>query len=193
MKNILSTMGLFLLIALTSVTFGQKREIERAVPLSEVPERAKIWLSKTYQGQRKVKWYFQTDGEKQVYEAKLKWNGSWHSVEFQPNGNIQNIEILIRTRDLEEDVRKRLFAYLNSEYSGFKIDRMQIHYTGSDKALGNLISEGKVGPELNLEYEIEYIGRVNGVSSLWEGQFDSVGNLIEKRSVELSSTDVLDF
>lgn len=187
------TLSVFLLMVLTSVSYGQKREIERAVASSEVPESARNWLETAYQGHGKTKWYFQTDGEKEVYEAKLKWKRNWHSVEFTPEGDIRNVEILIRTRDLDQEVRVNMFRYLSGEYSSFKIDRLQIHYTGSSSALRDLIAGDNTGPELVREYEVEFVGRKNGVSTLWEGQFDKSGNFMEKRKIELSSTDVLDF
>lgn len=189
----LNVIVVFLLLILTSVSYGQKREIERAVNSSNVPNKAISWLKDTYEGHNKVRWYFQTDGEKEVYEAKLKWQGKWHSVEFSPEGEIQNIEILINVGGLEKDVYQNLTRYLTENYQRSKIDRLQIQYTGSSDDLEGLIEQNEIGPHLTKQYEIEYFGRENGVNRMWEGHFDRDGNFIEKRVIELSSTDVLDF
>ncbi|WP_158856767.1 hypothetical protein [Lunatibacter salilacus] len=189
----LNIIVVFLLLIITSVSYGQKREIERAVNSSSVPEKARTWLEDTYEGHKRVRWYFQTDGEKEVYEAKLKWQGKWHSVEFLPDGQIQNIEILIKVRDLEKEVSQNLTSYLTENYQRFKIDRLQIQYTGSSGDLEELITENEAPRLLTKKYEIEYFGREDGQNKMWEGHFDKHGNFIEKRVIELSSTDVLDF
>lgn len=183
----------FMLLCFSTVSYGQKREIEQGVDKSEVPEKAREWLKDAYEGINKVRWYFQTDGEKEVYEAKLRKKQKWHSMEFLPDGEISNIEILIEFKDLEKEIQENLTRYLTENYQRFKIDRIQIQYTGNSDDLEDLIDENKVGESLIKKYEIEYFGRENGLNKMWEGHFDSLGNFLEKRAIELSSTDVLDF
>lgn len=184
---------LFSLLITSSISYGQKREIEKSVKEENVPQEARLWLKDAYEGANKVKWYFQTDGEKEVYEAKLKWKKRWHSVEFLPTGEIKNIEILISTKELPSEVYKNLLQYLSENYQKYKIDRIQIQYTGDSDDLEDLIDENEVDELLTKIYEIEYFGREKGVNKMWEGHFDKKGYFIEKRVIELNSTDILDF
>jgi len=182
-----------ILMIVSSISYGQKMEIEKNVKKGNVPDKAKKWLKDAYEGKKNVRWYFQTDGEKEVYEAKLKWKRRWHSVEFLADGEIQNIEILIEVKDLEKEVRENLTRYLSENYKKSKIDRIQIQYTGSSEDLEDFLDENETGEHLTKKYEIEYFGREKGENKMWEGHFGKLGNFIEKRVIELSSTDVLDF
>lgn len=193
MPRKLNVIWVMLLMLLASVSYGQKREIEKAVSSADVPENAKKWLDDTYEGNPNVRWFFQTDGEKEVFEAKLKWKRKWHSVEFLPDGEILNIEILMRHKDLDKEVQQNLSTYLNDTYQRSKIDRIQIQYTGDSGDLEDLIDENEMGPSLTIMYEIEYFGRQNGKNNIWEGHFDKQGNFIKKRAIELRSTDVLNY
>lgn len=184
---------LFSLLVTSSISYGQKREIEKGVKEENVPQKARMWLKDAYEGKNKVKWYFQTDGEKEVYEAKLKWKKKWHSVEFLPSGEIKNIEILISIKELPQEIYDNLLQYLSENYQRHKIDRIQIQYTGESDDLEDLIDENELGNSLIKIYEIEYFGRENGVNKMWEGHFDKKGHFIEKRVIELNSTDILDF
>ena len=184
---------LFFSLITTSISYGQKREIERRVNEENVPKEAKIWFKDAYEGKNKVKWYFQTDGEKEVYEAKLKWNKKWHSVEFLPTGEIKNIEILINIKELPKEVHDNLIQYLSENYQKYKLDRIQIQYTGQSDDLEDLINENEQSNSLMKIYEIEYFGREKGINKMWEAHFDKNGYFIEKRIIQLNSTDVLDF
>lgn len=184
---------LFFLLLISSISYGQKREIEKSVKKENVPQNAKMWLKDAYEGKNKVRWYFQTDGEKEVYEAKLKWKKKWHSVEFLPTGEIKDIEILISIKELPREVYKNLVKYFSENYQKYKIDRIQVQYTGESDDLEDLIDENEAGELLIKIYEIEYFGRENGINKIWEGHFDKRGYFIEKRVIELNSTDVLDF
>ncbi|AFL85128.1 hypothetical protein Belba_2579 [Belliella baltica DSM 15883] len=184
---------LFFLLITSSITYAQKREVEKSVKAADVPEEARLWLKDAYEGKSRVKWYFQTDGEKEVYEAKLKWKKKWHSVEFLPSGEILNIEILITIKELPEDVYENMVQYFTANYQRYKIDRIQIQYTGESDDLEDLIDENEVAEQLILQYEVEYFGREKGENKMWEGHFDRLGKMLKKRVIELNSTDILDF
>jgi hypothetical protein len=182
-----------LFLFLAAYSFAQeKNEVERRVKKSEVAEAAKDWLKDAYENKRKTKWYFQTDGDKEVFEAKLKHRKHLHSVEFNLEGNVQNIEVLIKEKELDPEVYQNLIDDLNRNFNKFSISKLQIQYTGEPDDLEDLIDEDEF-ENITIHYEIEFYGKSDTEDELWEGLFDSKGKLLEKRIVKLKATDNLDY
>ena len=189
------TYYLRLLFIIFSVTYGvaqEKNEIEKRVKKDEIPKQAKEWLKDAFEQKRRTKWYYQTDGVKEVYEAKLKQNKHLHSVEFDLKGNVENIEIKIKENEIREEAYQGIFDYFKSNYTRYSLKKIQIQYTGEADDLEDLIDENEI-ENLVINYEIEYYGKTDKNNTLWEGLFDSNGKLIEKRSVKLKLTDNLDY
>lgn len=177
------------------VSFGfsqEKNEVEKRIKKSEVHKQAKEWLSDAYEGKRKTKWYFQTDGEKEVFEAKLKHKKQLHSVEFDLDGKVQNIEILIDESELDKEISKVINRFFKTNYNKFSISKIQIQYTGKGDDLEDVIDENEF-ENITISYEIEYYGKSDTEDELWEGLFDAEGFLIEKRIINLKATDNLDY
>ena len=184
-----------LLFIIFSVTYGvaqEKNEVEKRVKKDEIPNQAKEWLEDAFEQKRRTKWYYQTDGEKQVYEAKLKQNKHLYSVEFDMEGKVENIEIKIKENEIKEEAYQTIFDYFKSNYSRYSLKKIQIQYTGESDDLEDLIDEDEI-ENLVINYEIEYYGRTDKDNTLWEGLFDANGRLIKKRSVNLKLTDNLDY
>lgn len=182
--------ALFFFVQLTAQT---KNEVERRIKKKAVPSEVKDWFNDAYENQRKVKWFYQTDGDKKVYEAKLMYKNKNHSVEIQPNGDIVNIEVQIELDEIQQEVRQKILAYFNTNYNRFSIKKIQIQYTGSNDDLEDLIDEDEMVASINVHYEIEFYGKNENENELWEGLFNDVGNLIERKKIVLKSTDNLDY
>lgn len=183
------------LFALFGMAFGyaqEKNEVEKRVKKSEVQEQAKKWLNDAYENKRKVKWYYQTDGKKEVFEAKLKHDKHLHSVEFSLDGYVRNIEILIDENELAPKVREVITNFLETNYTKFTISKIQIQYTGHGNDLEDIIDEDEF-ENITINYEIEYYGKSETEDELWEALFNDEGVLIEKRIVNLRATDNLDY
>lgn len=170
-----------------------KNEIEKSIKKKEVPIAVMDWFKDAYEKDRKVKWFYQTDGEKEVYEAKLMHNGKKHSVEILPNGEAVNIEILIDFNEIEAKVKQQIAQYFSTNYSKTKIKKIQIQYLGSSDDLEDSIDENEHNENLTINYEIEFYGKNDNEDELWEGLFNSEGVLIERRLIKLKSTDNLDY
>ncbi|AFU70190.1 hypothetical protein P700755_003591 [Psychroflexus torquis ATCC 700755] len=184
-----------LLFIIFSVTYGvaqEKNEVEKRVKEDEIPNQAKEWLEDAFEQQRRTKWYYQTDGGKQGYEAKLKQNKHLHSVEFDMEGKVENIEIKIKEDEIKEEAYQTIFDYFKSNYIRYSLKKIQIQYTGKADDLEDLIDEDEI-ENLVINYEIEYYGKTDKDNTLWEGLFDANGRLIEKRSINLKLTDNLDY
>jgi hypothetical protein len=170
-----------------------KNETEKRIKKKEVPTVVLDWFKDTYENGKRVKWYFQTDGDKVVYEAKLIHQNKKHSVEILPNGEAVNIEILIDFNSIELQARRQIEQYLDSNYSKFKIKKTQQQYIGSNDDLEDFIDEDELDDDLEINYEIEFYGKNDKENELWEGLFSAEGNLIERRKIKMKATDNLDY
>lgn len=184
--------SILFLLGLAIGNAQEKNEVEKRVKKREVHEQAIEWLNDAYENNRKTKWYFQTDGEKEVFEAKLKHKKHLHSVEFDLDGNVRNIEILIDENELDKKVYKVITTYFNSKYTKYSISKIQIQYTGEGDDLEDVIDENEF-ENITINYEIEFYGKSSTDDELWEGLFDAEGVLIEKRIINLKTTDNLDY
>ncbi|TFV97353.1 hypothetical protein E4S40_01475 [Algoriphagus kandeliae] len=174
--------------------FSQKKiEQEKRIKKQEVPELALEWLEDSFEGRKKVRWYLEISDQGISYEAKFPWNEKFHSVEFDSLGNIQDVEVEIQQQELEKDTESNILSFLQSEYSEFRIQRIQRQYSGNADDLEDFFDEGEL-ERLTIRFEIEYIAKDrSGNQAFWEGLFDQNGNLISKREVEIRIMDNLIF
>jgi hypothetical protein len=105
---------------------------------------------------------------------------------------VQNIEVLIKEKELDPEVYQNLIDDLNRNFNKFSISKLQIQYTGEPDDLEDLIDEDEF-ENITIHYEIEFYGKSDTDDELWEGLFDSKGKLLEKRIVKLKATDNLDY
>lgn len=183
------------LLVMLCFSFGfaqEKNEVEKRIKKQEVPQQAKAWLNDAYEKKRKTKWYFQTDGEEKSFEAKLKYKKHLHSIEFDLDGNVRNVEVLIDENELEREVLKVILTYLKANYTKFSISKIQIQYTGEGENLEDVIDEDEF-EDITINYEIEFYGKSDTEDELWEGLFDAKGTFLEKRVINLKATDNLDY
>lgn len=185
---------LLLILFIFQCALGQtKIEIEKRVKTDEVPKLALEDLNEHLQHSKKVKWYYQEDGDKKVYEAKFKQSSKKYSVEFDTTGKIHNIEVIISLKIINSDVLKQIKSELKSSFNGFKIRKIQREYLGEADDLYEIISENEVDDDLKIRYEMEVNAKVDNKRQLYEVLFNESGELISRRKLKLKSTDILDY
>lgn len=176
-----------------AVGFAQeKNEVEKRIKKSEVHEDAVDWLKDAYENKRKTKWYFQTDGDEEMFEAKLKHKKHLHSVEFNLEGEVQNVEVLIKEKEIDKEVHQNIINYLKNNYNKYSFSKIQKKYTGEGDDLEDMIDENEF-EDITINYEIEYYGKSDSDDELWEGIFDENGIFLSKRVVKIKATDNLDY
>ena len=181
-KKSLLAACLFLLVL---PLFAQEKvEIERKIAKEEVPDAALSWFEDAYERVGRVRWYLEEGSDGRSYEAKLKWKGHLHSVEFDSTGVIEDIETRISQNDVPTAVLEKLRNYFEVHYERYRIRKIQRQWIGSPEDLEDAIDEGEV-EEVKTRYEIEFYGKTTSGKELWEGLFDEHGVLIRRRVVNL--------
>ncbi len=185
----------FILFVLFSLeTIGQvKIEREYRVNSNEVPLKAVQWIDSTFQLKpSKIKLYNETNGNKQSFEAKLRWLGETYSVEFDSQGNIEDIEINIKWQKLPENTKRAINQHLKSNYISFKIIKIQQQLVGSPNNLHLYIRESSISA-VTIKYEMEIRGSIKSQNEIWEILFDSNGEFLSVNKVILNPSLNLDF
>jgi hypothetical protein len=186
--------GIVVLLLFFAVRAGgqEKVEIEQRIQVGDVPLPALEWLKDAYENARKTKWYYEETTGLKSYEAKLKWKGHMHSVEFDTSGVIQDIEISVEWEELPAMVQENIMAYLDSAFTRYRVQKIQEQWTGAPDDLEDLIDEREM-EDLTTRYEIYYYGKKASADEIWEGLFDADGKILQERIVKLRPTDNLNF
>ncbi|MEQ8882775.1 MAG: hypothetical protein RLQ12_24250 [Cyclobacteriaceae bacterium] len=171
----------------------EKREVEKRVNKGDVPAMARGFIEEAYDTKRKIRWYYQTEGEEISYEAKLYWKDQLHSVEFDTLGDIIDIEIVVNWEMIDSPVRQNLEAYFNTNYDKWDLDKIQVQWSGPMENLKELIKKDQQSG-LTKRFEIEYRGATETEDELWEGLFSGDGKeLLQKRKIVLGNLNNLTY
>lgn len=177
----------FILLFLGSISaFGQvKVEREVGIKGKQVPTEARKWLKDAFESVKKPKWYKEFSEIGYSFEAKFKHKGRFHSVEFDSLGNVLDVEIEVDWEDLSEEIRENLTSYFEGSLRGFKLEKIQIQYSGLPEDLEDFFDENETERVLT-QFEIEYQAEDPlKIVRLWEGTFSSEGKFLSQRRIEI--------
>jgi hypothetical protein len=175
------------------LVFSQvKVEKELKIQRSRVPVKALDWLEDAIDQKKQLKWYYETDGDHQSFEAKFKRKGRSYSVEFDTDGVVEDIEIIEHWRKLPLLVRNNISDYLQAEFSKSRIDKVEFQYSGTEEALKNWENYSGVD-QIVIKYEVEFYGKEANNKKFWEGLFDKDGNILNRREIIITPSNNLFF
>ncbi|GAB5522754.1 MAG: hypothetical protein Roseis2KO_06260 [Roseivirga sp.] len=169
-----------------------KKEREERVKSIDVPAESRSWLSKTFPAIKKVKWYKEETSGKKSFEAKFRQKGSKYSVEFSEQGVIEDVEVSKGLSDLPESTEQQLRAAFGN-FDKFRLIEFQEQWTADTPQLLQQALLNQDSTQITIRYEVVFKAIMDGQHTLWEGLFDTRGQLLSKRKVALRPTDNLDF
>jgi hypothetical protein len=181
---------LLLLVLLSTPLFGQsKNEKEERIDRNMFPKVALELLKHLPAKTKRLKYYRETDGEKLSYEAKLKLHKKRYSIEFNNEGILEDIEITISEKEINQSARIQIKTFMNSNYSRFKFLKIQKQYTNnflidSRALLNNAISHSHSD---KVNYEIVAEVQAESKRILMEFTFGPEGEILSKRLIVPSS------
>jgi len=182
MKNKLFKLPVFLLLcSCAMVTAQNKYEREYRIKKSQFPQRALAVMKTELGAVKRLKFYKETDSIKISFEAKFKKDKLWYSAEFDKNGNLEDIEVLIKEVDIPSDAFAKMTSYFDAHFSKYRIKRIQQQYLAQElvqetfrEAFQNLLL-----PTLN--YELVIAGKKEKNYFDYEILFDATGNFKKLR------------
>lgn len=191
---------LFLIFVMVGLPFSgviaqsEKNEVEDTIDREEMPEKALETLSEFWPASYDIRYYFQTDGDSESYEAKLEWQGRKFSIEFSLDGRVLNVEVLIERDEISPEAKEGIENYLQQEFRRVKVTRLQRQFIADDEDDSDdedFIDDVLEGDDDDylIRYEIEVEGRSGGEIGAFELLFDQSGDLIQRRKIVRSSID----
>jgi len=182
MKYSILILALFFLCC--SPSFAQaKYEREFRIRKSQFPQNALEQIKEQIKDARRLRFYKEIDSATISFEAKFKKDRLYYSVEFNSEGELEDIEVMIREVDIPAEVFSSVSAYLKGYCKDFKIRRLQQQYPVTEKqkiekvikdAFQNLIL-----PYIN--YEMVVFCKTDAGREEYEYLFNADGAFISRR------------
>jgi len=169
-----------------------KTESEKRINPSEAPQLSNDFISATFDDIKRLKWYKEVTSGKKSYEAKFKFSRRKYSVEFDDEGNIEDVEIAFKLKELPPSVGEAMEEAF-SKIEKFKLQKIQEQWSAKDEIS---LREAIVTQNRSLatiQYEVVFRGVIDGENAIWEGTFSEKGALLKRQKVILRPTDNLDF
>lgn len=166
----------------------KKQEVETSIKKSDLPEEALSILNQFWNDEKKADFYREFDGQSISYEAKFKLNNYLHSIEFDENGTLLDIELLINFDKIPKNTGNAIKSYLNDQYTKFRITRVQRQYSNDEEDLAELFLK-KEFDDLTIRYELEVEAQNKEELGAFEFLFNENGQLIRKREIVRRSLD----
>lgn len=164
-----------------------KIEREESITKEEFPSKAYTVVQSLNTDNKQVRYFKETDGERSSYEAKFKLNGRRYSVECDTEGNIQDVEITIKKKEISKAIWNLIKKELAKENERFKVTKIQEQYVKSDD-LKNHINAGQ-----NDNYEISVSFKSKRKIYRKEYLFNAAGEVLKIRDVKRQEYDFLLF
>ena len=181
------------LLFLYSSGFSQiKYEKELRLKERYVPQSA-IQFVEGLGFEKKIKWYKEIGINKSSIEAKTKSNRKKYSIEFNVAGELEDVEIEIKQKEIPQDVNQRISLELSNRYGKYKIQKIQIQYLGEESHMIPFISENREKDYIQTNYEIVLKTKVKGSFKQFEYLFSDEGAFIHFAEIVTKNRDNIEY
>lgn len=168
-----------------SFLIGQRApESEFRILKNQFPTQGLRLITEHGQPLKQLKFYKEIDSATAFYEAKFKKDRLWYGVQFNENGELQLIQIVIKPIDIPNETYTLIHSYLNNTFSKLKIKRIQQQYYSKNQSIALTFRNAFQNLILPyVHYEFIITGKKNKHRDQYELLFDAEGNLISIRTV----------
>ena len=181
---------LLVLLCLGQFVISQtKNEKEERIKPSNFPLAAQQVVTSLPSDCKRLKFYKETDGQKESFEAKFKYKGKRYSLEFSKEGNIEDLEVLTKIKSIEATISSKIIEHFESTYTKHKLIKIQEQYvynTATDpiQFVNRVLNEkSDIAPNFEIIAEV----KLNKQRELRELTFNGTGQFLNFRTVNPSS------
>lgn len=190
-RNIILSIGFLILFPIVSKA-QQKYEREYRIKSEIIPQSAKEFID-SIGSDSKIKWYKEISLNDVTIEAKFKHNKRKFSVEFDTLGILQDVEFVIKKREIIPVVYKQIEHKLDSLYQKWKFRKIQIHYRGNRRDIITSINKNEPSDSIKVYYEIVLKGKSLGITQLYEITFSEQGEIQDVLQIIQDKADHLEY
>ena len=182
--------SLFVIVCCCSFSFSQvKNEKEERIKASEFPENIQNYFGTISKQVKKLKFFKETDGQKLSYEAKFKHKKSLYSIEFNAKGFVEDVEILIKKREISKEILETINDYFKSNYDKKRFFKIQKQYIkpssiSDENFIKTILTNSH---NYNAAYEIIAEIKTHKTNQLKEFTFNNQGQFEKSRDIIASS------
>lgn len=164
------------------VVSQEKREQEFRIDREKFPEAALAQIEGYLTNAKRIRFYQEMDSTKKSYEAKFKKGRLHYSVEFNENGILEDVEFIIKERDIPRDTWDTIMDYLDATYPKFRIKKIQQQHPKADRDSKKTLHEAFQNLMLpHINYEFVFSAKNENGFQTYEALFNFEGNLINIR------------
>lgn len=184
---------LIVFLFISQLCFTQNK-YEREVRLDEkeIPIKATQFIS-GLNFKSKIKWFKEYGLNTISYEAKTKFKGKNYSIEFDSLGILEDVEIIVRKKNLSIATLNKIEKQLQKDQLKYKIGKIQIQYSGGEESVRKKILKNIISEELVIRYEIIVSGKVQKKFQRFEYLFTQSGEFVQRKTIVLTNTDNLEY
>lgn len=190
MRIFLSLFVMSLLV--NNAAISQKYEREYQIKSTDVPDKA-LQFFQNSRWLNHMDWYKEENQNGISYEAKGKIMGRHWSIEFSDKGDIEDVEVQINPEEVIQSVYRTLRKNIDTLYPGFKIEKIQLHWTGTSSELYKIFENQKVSQSPDVHYEVVIHHNSKDGWKQYEVTLDYQGHIRSKLEIIKRPTDNMDF
>lgn len=182
----------FLLVPPLFLLAQNKVEREIRLKQEDVNKQARAYVD-SFRFRKKVKWYREIGIDTTSLEAKVRYRGQRHSIEFSPDGQLQDIEVEIKKKELPAGVRQKIDAYLKQQFRKYAIDKVQVRHIGPPGRLRTYLLGRGSGEAIQVDYELVVSAKAKTAYKKYEILFSAPGDYLQSAEILQKNTDNLEY
>lgn len=172
-----------LLLSFAPASAQQKQEREFRIRKAQFPESAREVIEPYLEDVRRLRYYKEIDSARSSFEMKFKHRRLHYSVEFTPEGELEDAEVLIKPVDIPNVSLDAIRTHLKETYGRYRIRKIQQQYPrasfNSDTQTLKNAFQNLLLPEIR--YELVIQTRQESGLAHFEILYDSEGRLLRIR------------
>lgn len=173
----------FLLLCFSWAVLSQnKYEQEFRIKKSQFPDQAYALISAYILHAKDVRFYQEIDGTKKSFEAKFKKKRLRYSIEFDEQGQLEDIEFRIKENDIPNTTWSNINQYLKRHFLRLRIKKIQqqypLHAKNPEKTLQDAFWNLPL-PYIN--YELVFSAKKDKGFQTYEALFNAEGDIVHLR------------
>ncbi|MEL6305173.1 MAG: hypothetical protein AAFQ20_10320 [Bacteroidota bacterium] len=171
-------------------TAQQKKERESRITRDEIPQNALELLNPYLEDAKRLRYYQESDGNKRSFEVKFKKGKLRYSVEFSPEGKLEDVEFLIKSADIPDETWANIQSTFQEKFSKTYVKKIQQQYPCEGKDEPEVLREAFQNLILPyIRYELVVAGKTQNHHRLYEILFDANGALLLLREFAPTNYD----